>query len=318
MRVSVILPTYNCRQWLPQAVESILRQTFGDFELLIVDDGSTDGTADIVAAFTDPRIRYLRKPNGGAASARNFGLDHAAGEFIAFLDADDAWPEEFLAAMLAAIERARDCRGAYAPLVNVHPDGRRRVPRRFRHAASGQVTWPLFRHGFIFLVAMVVRREAFEGLRFDESLATNSDTDLVLRLSRRVGFAAVPDVQVTRHIRPGSLTHQGRHHRLNLNVIRVLERFYFRLGGDRDIPRHKALRYLGHCYGVAAREFLRAGARRAARHLFRRCLAHDPLSPRAILGLLRCVFSRAPDTMPDWHEPPPLPLPPGTPQEPPP
>jgi len=88
--VSVILPTYNAMAFLAQAVESVLTQDYSQMELLVIDDGSTDGTADH-AALQDPRIRVLRQKNAGPAAARNLGLAHAQGELVAFIDADDFW-----------------------------------------------------------------------------------------------------------------------------------------------------------------------------------------------------------------------------------
>lgn len=90
-QISVIVPIYNAERWLRRCVDSILAQTFTDFELLLIDDGSTDGSGAIIDAYAaaDPRVRPFHKPNGGVSSARNLGLDHATGEFITFIDSDD-------------------------------------------------------------------------------------------------------------------------------------------------------------------------------------------------------------------------------------
>jgi glycosyltransferase involved in cell wall biosynthesis len=92
---SVIVPTYNREDLLPTAVESVINQTFKDWELLIIDDGSTDGTEELVKKYlTDNRIRYIKKENGGGAQTRNFGVSLAKSEFIVFLDSDDeAYPK---------------------------------------------------------------------------------------------------------------------------------------------------------------------------------------------------------------------------------
>lgn len=91
MKYSIIVPVYNCEKYLRECVESILGQTFHDFELLLIDDGSTDGSGALADELgkTDPRIRVFHKPNGGAASARNYGLDHAQGQYALFVDGDD-------------------------------------------------------------------------------------------------------------------------------------------------------------------------------------------------------------------------------------
>src|SRR3954469_12256948 len=89
--VSVVIPAYNAAQTVGAAVDSVLAQTFGDFELIVVDDGSRDDTAEVVRARKDPRVNCVRTENGGVSAARNRGLDLAAGSLVAFLDADDAW-----------------------------------------------------------------------------------------------------------------------------------------------------------------------------------------------------------------------------------
>src|ERR1041385_3866377 len=95
-KVSVIIPTYNHAEYLPEAIQSVLEQTYPDFELLIVNDGSTDHTGEVVQQFTDPRIHYLEQENRGATAARNTGICASSGELIALLDADDLWHPEKL------------------------------------------------------------------------------------------------------------------------------------------------------------------------------------------------------------------------------
>ena len=98
--VSVVIPAFNYAHYLPQAIASVLAQTHGTLELLLVDDGSTDGTRAVVAAITDPRLRYLAQENAGLSAARNTGIREARHPFIAFLDADDLWKPDFLATVL--------------------------------------------------------------------------------------------------------------------------------------------------------------------------------------------------------------------------
>jgi len=88
--ISIVIPTYNSAQFVGAAVESVLKQTYSHFEIIVVDDGSTDNTASVLAPYKD-RIQYIKKQNGGPASARNIGIKQARGEYVAFLDADDVW-----------------------------------------------------------------------------------------------------------------------------------------------------------------------------------------------------------------------------------
>ena len=89
-RVSVIIPTYNCDRFLPEAIDSVLMQTYQDYEIIVIDDGSTDQTCQVLE-FYQNKIRYFYQENQGSAVARNLGIKQAQGEFIAFLDADDFW-----------------------------------------------------------------------------------------------------------------------------------------------------------------------------------------------------------------------------------
>lgn len=107
--VSVVIPTYNRADVLPRAIDSVLDQTFDDFELIVVDDHSTDNTRDVVAHYEDPRIRYERHDvNKNGAAARNTGIERARGEFVAFLDSDDRWLPEKLTRQVATLEAGSD------------------------------------------------------------------------------------------------------------------------------------------------------------------------------------------------------------------
>ncbi|MCP5098671.1 MAG: glycosyltransferase [Chloroflexi bacterium] len=101
--VSVITPTYNRAHLIREAIDSVLTQTFTDFELIIIDDGSTDNTEAVIKQITDPRLKYLQRENGGASAARNTGLEAATGEWVAFLDSDDLYLPERLALQMARI-----------------------------------------------------------------------------------------------------------------------------------------------------------------------------------------------------------------------
>ncbi len=180
--VSVILPTYNRRGFLQQAVDSVLTQTCPANEVIVVDDGSTDGTADLLATYGN-RLKVIRQPNRGVSAARNAGIRHAQGEFIALLDSDDYWLPEKLAAQLA--------------FFNTHPDavicqteetwirnGRRVNPKKRHQKFSGMIfekTLPLC---LISPSAVMIRSALFDevGL-FDESLPACEDYDLWLRIS---------------------------------------------------------------------------------------------------------------------------------------
>ncbi len=112
--VSIMMPAYNAEQFLAEAMESVLAQTYSNWELLVVNDGSTDDTAVIAAQFTDPRIQLIHKENGGESSARNMALEHSQGAFIAYLDADDAWLPHHLETLAGYLQAHPERDAVYA------------------------------------------------------------------------------------------------------------------------------------------------------------------------------------------------------------
>ena len=126
--VSVVIPAYNAEQHLRRSVESVLAQTYRQFEIIVIDDGSTDHTAEVCRSYAD-RIRYLHKPNGGVSRARNRGIREANGEYIAFLDADDAWKPTLLEELVGHLKDHPDVSVATGAQVfvsgqteRIHPD----------------------------------------------------------------------------------------------------------------------------------------------------------------------------------------------------
>lgn len=109
MKVSVVIPLYNKSSTIARTLATVAAQTYSDYEVVVVDDGSTDGSADIVRRINDPRLRIICQPNGGVSAARNRGIDEARGEFIAFLDADDEWKPDYLETQVALTEKYPGC-----------------------------------------------------------------------------------------------------------------------------------------------------------------------------------------------------------------
>ncbi|MBX3231500.1 MAG: glycosyltransferase family 2 protein [Labilithrix sp.] len=124
MKVSVVVPLYNKAPYVQRTLASIAAQTYGDYEVIVVDDGSTDGGAEIVAALEMPRVRLVVQGNEGPGAARNRGLAEARGEYIAFLDADDEWLPEFLARSVALLDAAASDVAAVSSGYFEHPSGR--------------------------------------------------------------------------------------------------------------------------------------------------------------------------------------------------
>jgi len=139
--VSVIIPAYNRRDLIAATLDSAVAQTYASFEAIVVDDGSTDGTGDVVARYRDERIRYMYKQNGGLSAARNSGLDIARGEFIAFLDSDDIWLPWKLSAQVALFRRHADVGMSWSDMSTFSVPGEVMAERflRTHYAAYGQI-----------------------------------------------------------------------------------------------------------------------------------------------------------------------------------
>jgi glycosyltransferase involved in cell wall biosynthesis len=189
--VSVIIPTYNRKHLLALAIDSVLDQTFSNFELLVIDDGSDDGTKELVASYGS-RIRYVAQENLGVAAARNTGIRAAAHDLLAFLDSDDRFTPEKLAVQAAAMT----CQPEY--LVS-HTDETwfrhgRILNQKTRHArAGGDIFGRCLELCAVGMSTAMVRRRFFEAVGyFDESLPCCEDYDLWLRASVKHPFLLVP------------------------------------------------------------------------------------------------------------------------------
>lgn len=193
-RVSVIIPTHNCSKYISEAVDSVLKQTYRDFEIIVVDDGSTDGTEKIVNEYIKKhpkKIRYFYQENKGPASARNKGIKEAEGEFIAFLDADDKWIEDKLGKSVKFIED-RGFDWICTAMTKYLEDGTTIIKRILNNSwVINHNTKEIkqLKYGLFFFSAIpvhtptiVCKKICFDKVGFfDESFLVGEDTDLWLR-----------------------------------------------------------------------------------------------------------------------------------------
>ena len=194
------MPCHNAAAHLPASVGSVLAQTFNDWELIAVDDGSDDDTLTWLRAQTDARIRPISQTNQGVSAARNAGLAAARGQYVAFLDADDTWAADFLKKMLATLRAHPDAALAYCGWQNVGlPGGRGEpfVPPDYENAAKTETLfagcrWPIH--------AALVKREAVQAAGgFDPALKNAEDYALWLRIATTAPIARVPEVLAFYH-----------------------------------------------------------------------------------------------------------------------
>jgi len=212
VRVSVVIPTFN-RAWIiGEALQSVFAQTFRDFEVIVVDDGSRDNTAEVVKSFTDPRLKYIKKePNAGFAAACNTGIRAAAGEYISTLDSDDLWKPDKLEREVGFLDAHPEVQAVFSDLEKTDngeftPSFMRRSPNFSKFLAKesslegvafGQrhaYLW-LLREVFIKPTAVTYRKEALlKTSLFDESRPSGSDWKILLEFSKsfRYGYIDKP------------------------------------------------------------------------------------------------------------------------------
>jgi hypothetical protein len=250
MTVSVVIPTYNRAHSVIDAVVSVLSQTYEDLELIVVDDGSTDDTAERIAAVRDPRLSFVLANHAGVSAARNLGVKQTSGELVAFLDSDDLWRRDKLAHEVALLRARPEVDLVFSDLEKRHGD--RVYPsfmretgvfsRRLRNGGYPEGVVLGMREMYLCLLeevpikpsALVLRRAAFERVGgFDEHWTSSEDWELLLRLSRTHRFAYVDLPLTVLFISPDSL-HLVDQSRGEAAMVRLLCRERDRLAGDAE------------------------------------------------------------------------------------
>jgi len=250
-KVSVIIPSYNCAQYISEAIESVLNQTYQDFELIIIDDGSQDNTKVIIEKYaTDRRIKYFSRINEGVSSSRNYGIKKASGEYLSFLDADDFWKPSFLqAAVSLVLEGKYDWVLANTIRLNVDRSGINRAEYyyediKLKVKKYGSLILVLLLHGTMGLVhGSIIRKECLlkNGILFDENMDGLEDRDIEVRLLKEVSRTGFLDEYLTYYRRVEGFTHLtkigGTRRRFDLLYLfyRKYKMLYRNLGLKKDL-----------------------------------------------------------------------------------
>lgn len=235
-RISVVIPAYNAEATVLETIESVCAQTFSAFELIVVDDGSTDGTLARLGTVHDPRLRILSYPNAGLAVARNRGLEKSLGEFVSFIDADDLWMPDKLELQLEALHRRPAAALAYSWTAFVDATG----DFLFAKAPSpleGDVFADLVRENFVASGSnILVRRDCAMAVGcFDTTLHSAHDWNFCLRVAARWPFALVPRYQVLYRISEGTMSANAE--RAERECLVVCDRAFGAL--DSRLPRRE-------------------------------------------------------------------------------
>lgn len=188
-KVSVIIPTYNRATLLKRALESVIAQTYGELEIIVVDNGSTDNTTEVVRGFRDQRIRYYPyTARQNAAAARNAGASIATGAYLAFLDSDDKWEPDHLAVSLKLLRENRHVKGCMGAFKVVSDHRVRRLPATDYTPSMNMAEYILGFGGDARTSTFVVDSQAFKDVLFDENLEKHQDWDFAIRFQTAYGW----------------------------------------------------------------------------------------------------------------------------------
>lgn len=243
--ISVVMATYNMGQYVAQAVRSVLAQDYPAIEVIVVDDGSSDDTAEVLAQFgEDPRVRIFQQANAGQTKAKNRGLQAARGHYVGFCDADNLWCPGKLSMQLPLLQARRDPVVVYGDIQLIDAEGHD-LPTPKGRRYSGRVTAQLLVDNFVtFNTVLVPRRLLEEAGGFDESLRMGIDYDLWLRLSVKYPFAYLDRPLVRYRIWGGQMSNRLGE-RFD-NCFKLLERFLERHPGS--VTQAEANRGWAHTY----------------------------------------------------------------------
>lgn len=223
--VSVVIPVYNGATTVKQTIESVLQQTYQDFEIIVINDGSQDESLAVISSIQDERIKVFSYSNAGLSASRNRGFALACGQFIAFLDADDLWTSDKLELQLKALEQNPQAFVAYSWTDHIDENGKFLRPASYT-SVNGNIYERLLIGNFLACGSnALIRTQALKEVGgFDESLNSAEDWDMWLRLAARYEFVAVPRPQVLYRISPYSMS--ANISKMETASLQVIERAY--------------------------------------------------------------------------------------------
>jgi glycosyltransferase involved in cell wall biosynthesis len=345
--VSVVMPVWNGSEYLALAIDSLLAQSYAAWELLVVDDGSTDATPEIVRGYRDERVKYHRQENRGQAAALNAGLDRASGEFVTTLDADDWLPVESLSSRVARLVEQPSADVVYGDGTYVDAQGQplQRFTELMPAGATGDVFDTLVVSPFYGTGATVLIRRAVllrTGQRYDETIVWCQDWDFYIRLAADTSWAFAPEQSINYRVHDAGMTlsmPSGRRLesliRLRRKVLEMArfarvsaeqrERFFYdvlvrdlddRVDAQREVLGSTAFASLpserrARMLRVVANGYLATGRQvAAARSWLGAALAANPTDPKTLLTwvLARTSPAAARKVVSRWRAKPDVPL----------
>jgi len=272
--VSVIIPTFNRRDYITIALDSVLAQTYKDYEIIIIDDGSSDDTREILKPYRD-NLRYFYQENRGIAPSRNRGIEEARGDYIALLDSDDYWLPEKLEHQVNGFRENPQCGMIATRCSSIDPSGRFR--KHNRPGKSGWVLLDLFKANFIRTSSAMITRECLTtvGL-FDESLTECEEYDLWLRIAKHYPISFINDPLTVYTDNPHGVSTDSLVGRLIR--LKVLEKEYLK----ESIPSALYRKRLAQNYRQVGRHFLKRGKKEEGKRYLRHALALNPTNLKSL------------------------------------
>ena len=196
LRVSVIVPTYNRANYLREALDSILNQSFAPYEVIVVDDGSSDNTPEVLRAYAS-NVRFTQQEHQGVSAARNRGLALAQGDVVAWLDADDVWETEFLSTIVPLLDERPELGGVYTGLIRIDAQGNVLPQVGVRVVPAEELYSALVEDCFIQTSTFVARKRCFDQVgAFDPQFDICEDYDMFLRLAQCCTIIGLPELLV--------------------------------------------------------------------------------------------------------------------------
>jgi len=285
-KVSVIIPTYNRANFLRSAIQSVLNQTFKDFEVIVVDDASTDDTRQIVHEFADDRIRYIaHNENKGGSASRNIGIKSSKGKFIAFLDDDDIWMPTKLEKQLFLLNMNPEVNVVYTGARSIDKNGK--VGSQLKNPSlKGNIYPAILKKNYVGSCSYVlVRRDCFDVTSFfDEKLPSNQDWDLWIRMAKHSQFDYVNETLVLYRI------HQERISSDPYSKLLAVELMFEKLSKELHVPSHKKI--LAFWHYKFGNLYCKLGDIREARKEFLMAIVKNPLSLTCYIRLFTTFFGK--------------------------
>lgn len=304
--VSIVMPVYNCAQFVAEAVGSALAQDYPEKEVLLIDDGSTDGSPKVLEQFGGA-IRVIAVPNGGPARARNLGIQMARGEYIAFLDADDVWARTKLSTQVAHLETRPEVGACYTGwhVWPADPDGRWRRPASWTHELgppnvvvdrSGWLYHELLFECHLLTTTVMLRASAARAVgKFDVGLPVGEDYEYWLRLSRHARIDRLDCIGALYRVVPKSASRRPYPVNYEYEVLRrTIQHFGLIDPQGKSLDPRKIAARLDQLVFQHAYSHLRSGDARVARRTFGQSLRAHPLRLRLWWHWLRAALRSFP------------------------